>query len=70
MIKYYKSITIKCNDGKVYKTIDEISRKLFFEGYDLFRGESDVETYASGDECGLIANLNDSAKVHYFMISY
>lgn len=70
MNKYYKSITIKCNNGKVYKTIDEISRKLFFDAYDLFRGECGVETYASGDECGIIATLNDSAKIHYFMISY
>lgn len=70
MKKYYKSIAIKCNNGKVYKTTDEISRKSFFDAYDLFRGESDVEMYVSGYDCGLIANLNDSAKVHYFMISY
>lgn len=70
MNKYYKSITIKCNNGKVYKTIDEISRKSFFDAYDSFRGKNGVETYASGYDCGLIANLNDSAKVHYFMIDY
>lgn len=68
MIKYYKDTTIKGDNGKVYKTLDEITRKAFFDAYDLFRGESGVETYVDGDDRGLIAALNENVKIHYFMI--
>jgi hypothetical protein len=68
MVKYYKQETIKGYNGKDYKTLDEITRKAFFDAYDLFRGESGVETYVDGDARGLIAALNDNVKIHYFMI--
>lgn len=70
MVKYYKHATIKGANGKVYKTLDEITRKAFFDAYDLFRGESGVETYVDGDDRGLIASLNDNVKIHYFMICF
>lgn len=68
MIKYYKQATIKGSNGKVYKSLDEITRKAFFDAYDLFRGENGVETYVDGDDRGLIAALNDNVIIHYFMI--
>ena len=67
MVKYYKQEEIKGSNGKVYKTLDELTRKAFFEAYDLLRGESGVETYVDGEDRGLIAKLNDSVKIHYFM---
>lgn len=68
MIKYYKQATIKSSNGKVYKSLDEITRKAFFDAYDLFRGENGVETYVDGNDRGVIAALNDNVKIHYFMI--
>lgn len=67
MVKYYKHATIKGGNGKVYKTLDEITRKAFFDAYDLFRGESGVETYVDGEDRGLMVELNDNVKIHYFM---
>lgn len=67
MVKYYKHTTIKGDNGKVYKTLDEITRKAFFDAYDLLRGENGVETYVDGEDRGLIATLNDRIKIHYFM---